>query len=66
MARGLVVYRQSYKENSSVRSAIEGERNLQGFFTAYLSINSYYLLAPELELNHGFCDPVPDAGLTPL
>lgn len=47
---------QSYKENSSVRSAIEGERNLQGFFTAYLSINSYYLLAPELELNHGFCD----------
>ena len=46
----------SYKENSSVRSAIEGERNLQGFFTAYLSINSYYLLAPELELNHGFCD----------
>lgn len=47
---------QSYKENSSVCSAIEGERNLQGFFTAYLSINSYYLLAPELELNHGFCD----------
>jgi len=47
---------QSYKENSSIRSTIEGERNLQGFFTAYLSINSYYLLAPELELNHGFCD----------
>ncbi|WP_455635004.1 ATP-binding protein, partial [Parabacteroides sp.] len=47
---------QSYKENSSVRGAIEGERNLQGFFTAYLSISSYYLLAPELELNHGFCD----------
>lgn len=47
---------QAYKENSSVRSAIEGERNLQGFFTAYLSVNAYYLLAPELELNHGFCD----------
>lgn len=46
----------AYKENSSVRSAIEGERNLQGFFTAYLSINSYYLIAPEVELNHGFCD----------
>lgn len=46
----------AYKENSSVRSAIEGERNLQGFFTAYLSINSYYLLAPEMELDHGFCD----------
>lgn len=46
----------AYKENSSVRSAIEGERNIQGFFTAYLSVNAYYLLAPELELNHGFCD----------
>lgn len=46
----------AYKENSSVRSAIEGERNLQGFFTAYLSVNAYYLTAPEVELNHGFCD----------
>ena len=46
----------TYKENSSVRSAIEGERNLQGFFTAYLSTNTYYLIAPEVELNHGFCD----------
>ena len=46
----------SYKENSSVRSAIEGERNIQGFFTAYLSISSYYLTAPEVELNHGYCD----------
>ena len=46
----------AYKENSSVRSAIEGERNLQGFFTAYLNVNAYYLIAPEVELNHGFCD----------
>ena len=46
----------TYKENSSVRSAIEGERNLQGFFTAYLSTTGYYLTAPEVELNHGFCD----------
>lgn len=46
----------AYKENSSVRSAIEGERNLQGFFTAYLSVNAYYLIAPEVELNHGYCD----------
>ena len=46
----------AYKENSSVRSAIEGERNLQGFFTAYLSVNAYYLTTPEVELNHGFCD----------
>ncbi|WP_455638516.1 ATP-binding protein [Parabacteroides sp.] len=47
---------QAYKESSSVRSAIEGERNIQGFFTAYLSISAYYLIAPEVELNHGFCD----------
>ena len=46
----------AYKENSSVRNAIEGERNLQGFFTAYLSTNAYYLIAPEVELNHGYCD----------
>lgn len=46
----------AYKDNSAVRSSIEGERNIQGFFTAYLSVNSYYITAPELELNHGFCD----------
>lgn len=46
----------AYTENSSVRSTIEGERNIQGFFTAYLSVNAYYLIAPEVELNHGFCD----------
>jgi len=46
----------AYKENSSVRSAIEDERNIQGFFTAYLSVNAYYLTAPEMELNHGYCD----------
>ena len=46
----------AYKDNSSVRSGMEGERNIQGFFTAYLSINAYYLTMPEVELNHGFCD----------
>lgn len=46
----------AYKENSSVRSMIEGERNIQGFFTAYLSVNAYYLTAPEVELSHGYCD----------
>ena len=38
----------AYKDNSSVRSMIEGERNIQGFFTAYLSVNAYYLVAPEV------------------
>ena len=46
----------AYSANASVRSLIEGERNLQGFFTAYFSINPYYLTAPEMELAHGYCD----------
>ena len=45
-----------YKQLSSVRDSIEGERNIQGFFLAYLSLNDYYIIAPEVELNHGYCD----------
>ena len=45
-----------YKLLSSVRDSIEGERNIQGFFMAYLSLCSYYLIAPEMEFNHGYCD----------
>ena len=47
---------QAYRENSSVRDAMEGERNLQGFLKAYLALASYYLVAPELEMNYGYCD----------
>ena len=47
---------EAYGRASSVRDSIEGERNIQGFFMAYLSLNDYYITAPELELNHGFCD----------
>ena len=46
----------SYAKVSSVRDGIEAERNIQGFFMAYLNLNAYYLTAPELELNHGYCD----------
>ena len=46
----------AYAKVSSVRDSIEGERNLQGFFMAYLNLNAYYYTAPELELNHGYCD----------
>ena len=45
-----------YAKVSSVRDTIEGERNLQGFFMAYLNLNAYYYTAPELELDHGYCD----------
>ncbi len=46
----------SYAKVSSVRDGIEAERNIQGFFMAYLNLNAYYMTAPELELNHGYCD----------
>lgn len=46
----------SYAKVSSVHDGIEAERNIQGFFMAYLNLNAYYMTAPELELNHGYCD----------
>ena len=47
---------EKYKECSSVRNTIEGERNIQGYYMAYLSLCPYYMMCPEIELNHGFCD----------
>lgn len=46
----------AYRNLSSVRDSIEGERSIQGFFMAYLSLNDYYITAPEVELDHGYCD----------
>lgn len=46
----------AYENVSAVRDGIEAERNLQGFFMAYLYLSSYYIIAPELESSHGFCD----------
>ena len=53
---GLQFMADAYSKVSSVRDGIESERNLQGFFMAYLNLNNYYYTAPELELNHGYCD----------
>ncbi len=53
---GLRFMADAYAKVSSVRDGIEAERNLQGFFMAYLNLNGYYITAPELELNHGYCD----------
>ena len=53
---GLQLMADSYAKISSVRDGIEAERNIQGFFMAYLNLNAYYMTAPELELNHGYCD----------
>ena len=41
----------AYNENSSIRDSILGEHNLQGFFKAYLALNSLYLVEPEIELD---------------
>ena len=53
---GLEFMADAYAKVSSVRDGIEAERNLQGFFMAYLNLNPYYYTAPELELSHGYCD----------
>ena len=55
----LTTYRKtlfSYRESSSIRDSIEGERHLQGYLKAYLALASYYLVKPELEMNYGYCD----------
>ena len=53
---GLRFMADAYAKAASVRDGIEAERNLQGFFMAYLNLNDYYITAPELELSHGYCD----------
>ena len=45
-----------YSLVSSVRNAIQGERNLQGFAMCMFSLCSYYLMLPEVEMAHGYCD----------
>lgn len=47
---------EAYYATSSVRDAIEGEHNVQGFFKAYLGQCNYSLLCPEMELNYGYSD----------
>ena len=59
---------EAYSESTSVRQLMEGERNLQGFMTALLSLNPYYLASPEMEMNHGYCDffLMPDLNRYPM
>ena len=64
MERRIALHADAYAKVSSVRDGIEAERNLQGFFMAYLNLNDYYITAPELELNHAivissFCQTLP-------
>ncbi len=46
----------AYKNASVNRNSIEGERTIQGFYMAYLSLNPYYLVKPEIEIGHGYGD----------
>lgn len=45
-----------YHKYSSLRNAIRGEIDMQGFIRGMLSLNEYFALWPELELGLGFCD----------
>lgn len=54
--KALTYIGEAYANVSSIRDSIEGERNLQGFFMAYLSLTTLYLTAPEVEVAHGYCD----------
>ena len=45
-----------YRDTTAIRSLIEGERNLQGFMNAYLTLTPYWMTQPEVELDHGYCD----------
>lgn len=47
---------ESYKKDSSIRDAIQGERNLQGYFNAYLHLSKLFITHPEVEASHGYCD----------
>lgn len=46
----------AYHDTTAIRQLIDGERNLQGFMNAYLTLTNYYLIAPEMEFSHGYCD----------
>ena len=46
----------AYHDTTAVRQLIEGERNLQGFMNASLTLTNYYQVAPEMEFSHGYCD----------
>lgn len=43
-------------EYASIRNAIRGEWDIQGFLRGLLCLNRFYEVWPELELGHGFSD----------
>ena len=45
-----------YKEGTSIRESSAGEKGIQLYMTAYLSLSRLFIMQPEVEMNHGFCD----------
>jgi hypothetical protein len=46
------------KESSSVRDYIDGENFIKAYLISYLSLNNFYMLKSEKEINKGFADLV--------
>ncbi|MBR4614975.1 MAG: PD-(D/E)XK nuclease domain-containing protein, partial [Kiritimatiellae bacterium] len=45
-----------FAATNSVRGGIQGEVRIQGYMQAEFGHLDYYLMEPEMELSHGFCD----------
>ena len=45
-----------YKQDSSIRDTIQGEKHIQGYFLAYLSMSRLFITLPEEEGGKGYCD----------
>ena len=47
---------EGWHKTLSVHSSLQAERNVQGYFAAYLSMNNAWMTFQETELNKGYCD----------
>jgi len=45
-----------YKQDSSIRDTIQGEKHIQGYFLAYLCMSRLFINRPEFESGKGYCD----------
>jgi len=45
-----------YRQDSSIRDTIQGEKHIQGYFLAYLCLSRLFITRPELESGKGYCD----------
>jgi len=45
-----------YKQDASLRDSIQGEKHIQGYLLAYLSMNTIFTTRTEFETGKGYCD----------